>query len=148
MDKNNNESYKRIIEFLKNNPSIDKTKKKFLLRYASELILNDMENVNEISLSTVINDIKFCYDYLTSSNKNDISPKSLKEFYEIQNMYFFYLMNKDEKITLNQISEKLDYFFLNNDLGIRKNSNLSYCLSKKYEKNIEKDSNKVKYYGK
>lgn len=148
MKKMQNESYNRIIDYLKDNPSIDKTEKKLLLSYATELILNNRENVSKISSEEVYNDITSCCNYVSYSSTKTASLENVEELCRILTAYRSYLKNNNYDL-LEEISERLDMFFLKNDLGIRKNSNLSYYLIEKKDKKLKKENSNVgKYYGK
>lgn len=129
MRQSNNESYNRIIEYIKENPELDSERRRILVQYASQLLINNIENIEDESMEAILSSIKLLNTTLRNGESTSIVARRLEEeiklFELIGEYYEFGIDNKDEIIF------QLDKLYLDSDMGVRKNSSFSYSLINK-----------------
>lgn len=126
-----NESCKRILNYIKENPTLEPTKKRLLISYATQLYLNNVENIEESSIQDIFSDLRVLNDSLEHSENTTIVAKRLSEELKVFEMLTAFLENREND--LSDISFELDKLYLRSDLKVRKKSTLSYDLVKKKE---------------
>lgn len=128
MKKTSNESYNRIIEYIKSSPNIEEETKRILFSYATQLYIHNVENKETESLDEMLNDIKRLNEVLKVSNDTTIVAKRLEDEINIFEMIRCHYQTGENNI--EKISFELDRLYLETDLGLRQNSSLSYNLKK------------------
>lgn len=124
MKKTNNNSYNRIMEYLNNNIVSDKDRM-FLIRYATELYKNKIENVPLEEKSKVLNELKIALRHLENCENNSV------KFARIKNLLLLCseILNENESdIMISKLSYCLDKLYLELDLPLRESS-LSFNLN-------------------
>lgn len=128
MKKSNNLSYNRIIEYINDNPNLDKKKKRILISYATQLNKYNIENKENENIKEILEDIKKLNIHLKTQSNTSLA---LERFERVLNIFEKLLdvqeLNDDE---LKAISYELDKLYMEMDLKIRKNSSLSYNFEK------------------
>lgn len=120
-----NQSYNRIMNFLKNNPQLNDEEKRYLIHYATELYKNNVENLENETLQDIFTSLKIYSNQLKECADTSITRNRITEIINILEQIS--KPNIDKK-TLNEISYKLDKLYLETDLPLRENSSLSYNL--------------------
>lgn len=131
----NNVSYKKIIDYIKNNKNMSEEKRRMLINYATQLNLNNIENKQEEKIEDLFNDLEVLTDYLKNCNETSIVAERLKKelkIFEMINVYY-----KEKNDDFSDISFELDGLYLDTELKIRRNSSLAYNLDKE-KRNIKK----------
>lgn len=131
MQKSNNKSYNRIVEYLDNIREIDDSEKRYLLYYAAQLYKNKVENVEHESLNDIYEALKIYSESLNGSVDNSITVKRILDVIEILQKISVSDVNDD---VLMEISYIIDKLYCVSNLPIRKNSSLSYNLEKRIER--------------
>ena len=129
MQKSNNESYNRILEYILNNPNIEEDERRTLISYATILKSSNVENIETENIETILADLKRLNESLKSSNDTSLVAKRIEEELEI-----FEMINNHYKLgeqNLELISYMLDKLYMDTDLKVRKGSSLSYNLINK-----------------
>lgn len=131
----NNVSYKKIIDYIKNNKNIPEEKRRMLINYATQLNLNNIENKQEEKIEDLFSDLEVLTDYLKNCDETSIVAERLKKelkIFEMINVYY-----KEKNDDFSDISFELDGLYLDTELKIRRNSSLAYNLDKE-KRNIKK----------
>ena len=124
-----NKSYSYIIDYIKNNKSnLKKQELNFLLNYASILKEKNLENATEVDIKILIDDLSNLNNNIKSGELTSISFHRLERELKL----FDAILNSGD---LDEISYELDKLYIENDMGVRKNSTLSKKL---YLNNIKK----------
>ena len=124
-----NKSYSYIIDYIKNNKSnLKKQELNFLLNYASILKEKNLENATEVDIKILIDDLSNLNNNIKSGELTSISFHRLERELKL----FDAILNSGD---LDEISYELDKLYIENDMGVRKNSTLS---NKLYLNNIKK----------
>lgn len=126
-----NESCKRILAYIENNPTLDSSEKRILLSYVSQLYVNDMENVEKLDLEDIFNDIKELNKSLETSDSTSLVARRLNEELKLYEMLRKFMQGEEQD--LSKISYELDQLYLRSNLKVRKKSDLSYYLTKRKE---------------
>ena len=132
-----NESSRRIIEYLKNNEGLTLKERRNLLHYATQLCIYNIENIEKVNLKDYLNDLRFLYNYLSTSDINSITKDRITRLYHFIKLYEAFENEKNIEIPndiLNELSYELDLLYLDSNLPPRKNSSLSYNLKSKKTK--------------
>lgn len=127
MKKSNSESYNRIMDCLIKNENISEKEKMFLVKYATKLYANSVENVEKENIGDILSDLKVLNDNLKECNNTSISQKRIGDILELLNKITDYY---NGNIMIDEISYKLDELYLKLDLPVRKKSSMSYNLEK------------------
>jgi len=144
MEKYHNESYERIFNYIANNQQLEPDKKRNLIRYATLLYLNKIENSKKVNLKDYLLDLKKVYKYLGESSLNSITRERVMRLYlflKICDQHSKGIKKIDEEL-LEKLSYKLDMLFLDAGLPPREKSALSYTLQK--EKMLEVNNEKIR----
>ena len=123
-----NESCKRILNYIKSNPNLDSTKKRLLISYAAQLYINKVENVEVAELKNIFEDLQRVNESFEKSDNTSIIAKRLNEELKLYEMLSAFLQNNESD--LSQISYELDQLYLRSDLRVRQKSTLSYDLDR------------------
>lgn len=124
-----NDSYSYIINYIKNNKlNLKKQELNFLLNYASILKEKNLENATEVDIKILIDDLSNLNNNIKSGELTSISFHRLERELKL----FDAILNSGD---LDEISYELDKLYIENDMGVRKNSTLSKKL---YLNNIKK----------
>lgn len=132
MRKSGNSSYDRIINYIYNTPELSQEDKRFLLHYASHLIMNKVENAPDESIEEILDGIRLFNEAMKRSVRTSIVEERLEREIHLLNMINEYYKGNDNK---EQIGYELDKLYLESDMGIRRSSSLSHSLEKKDTKN-------------
>lgn len=128
MKKVANKSYNRIMDYIKNEENINEEKKRLLVKYATLLYVNNIENVEFESINDIAKSIKCITVELQKGIDNQITTNRLKKTAIIISELCDRLDSKS--LDLSEISYEIDKMYLDLNLPIRKSSSLSYNLSK------------------
>ena len=131
MKKTNNNSYNRIIEYLKDNENIIDSEKRYLFYYATELYKNGVENIENENIDIIIDDLKILNSHLRNSHDTNLTHERINEVLDIMDKISNYYKTKDD---IADISYSLDKLYSKLDLPIRKSSSLSFNLESKERK--------------
>ena len=123
-----NESCKRILNYIKSNPNLDSTKKRLLISYAAQLYINNVENVEVAELKNIFEDLQRLNESFEKSDNTSIIAKRLNEELKLYEMLSAFLQNNESD--LSEISYELDQLYLRSDLRVRQKSTLSYDLDR------------------
>ena len=85
MKKVANKSYNRIMDYIKNEENINEEKKRLLVKYATLLYVNNIENVEFESINDIAKSIKCITVELQKGIDNQITTNRLKKN---RNYYF------------------------------------------------------------
>lgn len=128
MRKSGNSSYDRIINYIYNTPELSQEDKRFLLHYASRLIMNKVENAPDESIEEILDGIRSFNETMKRSVRTSIVEERIEREIHLLNMINEYYKGNDNK---EQIGYELDKLYLESDMGIRRSSSLSHSLEKK-----------------
>lgn len=131
MDKIVNKSYKRIMQYLKDNPNISDDMRRYLNHYATQLLKNNVENIENETLKDLLESLKYYTAQLKKCNNTSITKNRIVKIIEILEQSSS--SNIDIQ-TFSEISYKLDRLYYESDLPIRRNSSLSYNLERNKRK--------------
>ena len=125
MDQKENVSYNRILQYIKQHPNMQKTKKRFLMIYAFKLKINNIENIENES----IDDLKQSFDVLKKEMINFEKTMLAKQRKETILTISKYLeKNQLTSAEIKRASIKIDMLYILLDLPLRSNSGLAYHL--------------------
>lgn len=125
MSLNENKSYNNIIEYIRSNDSLDDNEKRFLIHYASTLILSKKENKKAESIPDILDSVKKYNEYIKKSSDTSIVSSRIDKILKIIDMIADYFNGVDNVV---EIGYCLDKLFLESDMGIRDTSSLSNSL--------------------
>lgn len=123
MEEIKNESYDRIIQYIKENKNyINEEDLKFLLRYARSLKIRNYQNKQDLSIKEVLDDMSALNETMRQGELTHLTIDRLKREMELIEA----LISGED---IDVISYELDRLYVENDMGARKNSSLSYKLN-------------------
>ena len=132
MKKISNESYNRIMEYIKSEQNISSEKQRQLVKYATLLYVNDVENVEQESINDIAQSLKCIALELQKGTDTKITSNRLKKTAILISLLCDCM--DSETLNLSEISYEVDKLYLDLNLPIRKTSSLSYNLSKNKRK--------------
>lgn len=135
MQEISNKSYNRIMKHVLNDPNINSQEKRILVKYATQLYKNDIENIEAESVYDIIKALKCITEELKKGTDTNIFADRLKKITLIFSSLCDVMDSK--KSDLSSISYEVDKMYLDLDIKIRKTSSLSYNLN-----NLMKTKNK------
>jgi hypothetical protein len=120
-----------ILKYLSDNTRlVTAEERRYLIHYASKLLINDIENKPEESMEDVIESLKQYNLSLKNNSDTSVVIERINLELELIRMINDYYNGADNK---EIISYNLDKLYLESDMGIRETSSLAHTLEKTKE---------------
>ena len=129
--KNENNSSKRIHNYLLKNLNILSSKeKKLMINYLTQILKYDIENKKDETIEDIISDLKFLIQTTSKMENTSVNRKRIHIVLKLVEDAISSHATKDKRV-IKYISNELDKLYIDLDLPPRKNSSFSYYLEDK-----------------